>query len=222
VSARALALALLFGAAFPALAQYTGSFRHANPRGETIILTLRQDAQNRVTGTLSGRGTGYKVQATVNQKGLVGTLTGEQTLLYIAADLRGRELHVILAETDRDTKPNLGVTQQFVFTRAPPANDPASARAYDEELRRILTRNPWCAETVDRATGAGRTDRVVFEPDGRLLQPRDLEGKWRILGGTLQLSADGKNWRSQSLQVAQTAAGLPTINSGGLDYIVCK
>jgi hypothetical protein len=115
---RLLALIFLLAAA-PAWAQgYSGTYTAKNPAGNTVTLTLKQDEQGNVTGTLAGNGATFKVQGALQQGRLFGTASGESGTLYLLAQLEGSELRVVLAEPGPGGQPDYNRAQQFVMARA--------------------------------------------------------------------------------------------------------
>jgi hypothetical protein len=115
---RCLWLALLV-VAFPAMAQnYSGTYTTRNPGGNTVTLTLTQDKQGKVTGSLSGNGASFQVQGQAQPEGMMGTVTGEAGKLYIMAQLDGANLRVVLAEPGPGGQPNLQGAQQLLMTRS--------------------------------------------------------------------------------------------------------
>jgi len=233
-----------------AWAQYNGTFTTKNQQGGTVTLTVKQDAQKRVTGTLAGNGATFQLQGQVNADGLVGKLTGPQGSVFIAAELKGEALKVVLAEPGANGQPNLQAARQLAFTRssasASSAKEKASAPApaaggQDDQIKQFLTANAWCGFTYNKTSGTSRTERVVFHPNGVVVQGSGAQtyssgqygsvagqsqggqqGRWRVQQGMLHLSQDGMNWTPQPLQVTRNSNGSPIIKSGGKEYMVCR
>lgn len=221
----------------PALAQnYSGTYTTQNPQGGTVTLRLKQDANKAVTGTLSGNGNTFQIQAEVTAEGVLGTVTSGANTLYMLAQLQGGKLNVILAEPGPGGQPNLQAARQLVFTKGTP-----QASTGSDQLSQFLTRNAWCGFTYNQRTGTSTRERVVFHGDGVVVQQSGAEtytsgrsgtvagqygggkqGRWKVENGQLQLSEDGLNWAPQALQVTQNSNGYPIIKSGGKEYMVCN
>src|SRR5437667_12191759 len=95
-----LSAALL--ACAPALAQnYAGTYTAPNASGGTVMLTLAQDAQSRVSGTLTGYGSSsLQVQARIEADGLHGTAGNNFGMLYLTGRVNGEELSIALTGYD--------------------------------------------------------------------------------------------------------------------------
>lgn len=239
-----LSLVLLFWcAAVLAAENFAGTYTARNPAGNVVTLTLEQDAQGKVSGTLSGQGTSFKVEAEVRPEGLLGMLTGESGSLFLISRLRGNELDVVLAEQGPNGQPNMQATRQFVMTRGAAKKPAAAAKpaAQDQEAVQFLTANAWCSFTYNQRSGTSTRERVVFRPDGSVTQQGGAEtyssgrsgtvsgqqtsgnqGRWRVRGGQLELSADGATWAPQPLEVTKNSNGYPIIKSGGKEYMICQ
>jgi len=237
----AFVIAALSSAA--ALAQsYTGTFTTTNQQGGTVTLVLKQDAQKKVTGTLSGNNNTFQVQAEATPQGLMGAVTGPQGQLYLMGQYEGANLVVILAEPAPGGGPNLQAARRIVFTSGAkkPAAPPAASGG-DAQLSQFLTRNAWCGFTYNQRTGTSTRERVVFHPNGVVVQSSGAEtynsgpsgtvagqygggqqGRWKVANGSLHLSQDGQNWTPQPLQITQNSNGYPIIKSGGKEYMRCN
>jgi hypothetical protein len=238
-----LSIALLCGAPAFAADNFAGTYTARNPQGNVVTMTLKQDKQGKVSGTLSGQGLTFTVEAEVRPEGMIGTLSGESGMLFLISRLRGAELDVLLAEPGPTGQPNMEATRQFVMTRGAatkpaPAAKPATP---DKEAVQFLTANAWCSFTYNQRSGTSTRERVVFRPDGTLTQQGGAEtyssgrsgtvagqhasgsqGRWRVRGGQLELSADGAKWTAQPLEVTKNSNGYPIIKSGGKEYMVCQ
>ncbi len=240
--AACLSLALAAWCA-PALAQsYAGTYTTRNPQGNIVTLTLEQDAKGRVTGTLSGQGTTFRVEAEARPDGLAGTLSSEAGTLVLLSRLNGNELQVLLAEAGPDGRPNLQAARQIVMTRSA-AQTPKSQASGSPEQQAVefLTANAWCSFTYNQRSGTSTRERVVFRGDGTVTSQGGAEtyssgyggtvagqhasgnqGRWRVEGGMLQLSSGGVNWSPQPLEVTRNSNGYPILKSGGKEYMVCQ
>ena len=114
-----LLVASLLTLAFPAAAQqFTGTFTAQGQAGP-ITLALQQAASGAVTGTLSGNGAVFQIEAQPEEAGtIVGTATGPQGRLFFQATLQGDQLHVIFVEPGPDSQPNYATAQELAFTRS--------------------------------------------------------------------------------------------------------
>jgi hypothetical protein len=97
---------------------FSGTYTVTNDAGATVTLTLAQDAQGQVTGTLSAPGVSYVVSGMIDEGSVLGTVANEMGGLYFAAELDGAQLHVTLFEPDAYNQPNYDTGQTIVFTRA--------------------------------------------------------------------------------------------------------
>jgi hypothetical protein len=229
-----------------ALAQnFSGTYTTKNPQGGSVTLTLKQDAQSRVSGTLSGNGNTFQIQGQAQPTGILGTVTGDNTTLFLHAQMNGAELRVILAEADANGQPNLQATREIVMARAGSggghASKPAPSANQETQLSQFLTRNAWCSFSYNQRSGTSTKERVMFRADGTVTQQGGAEtyssgysgtvagqhtsgnqGRWRVQGTSLELSQDGMNWAPQPLQVTQNSNGYPILKSGGKEYMVCQ
>jgi len=123
------ALSFVLLCCVPAFAadNFAGTYTARNSQGNVVTLTLKQDAQGKVSGTLAGQGLTFEVEGEVRPEGLIGTLTGDSGMLFLISRLRGAELDVLLAEPDPSGQPNMQATRQFVMTRGA-AKKPAAAK----------------------------------------------------------------------------------------------
>ncbi len=238
-----LSIALLCCAPAFAADNFAGTYTARNPQGNVVTLTLKQDKQGKVSGTLSGPGLTFKVEAEVRPEGLVGMLSGESGTLYLISRLRGAELDVLLAEPDSAGQPNMQATRQFVMARGAAKKPAAAAKpaTADQEAAQFLTANAWCSFTYNQRSGTSTRERVVFRPDGTVSRQGGAEtyssgrsgtvagqhasgdqGRWRVRGAQLELSADGAKWTAQPLEVTKNSNGYPIIKSGGKEYMVCQ
>ena len=241
---RALALLVFFLFTGNSFAQtYAGRYTTKNEQGGDVVLSLKQDAKKAVTGTLSGNGNTFQVKGEAKPEGMVGTVSGANTLLYIMAKLEGPQLRVWLAEPGRDGKPNLQGAREFVLTKGGKESPSAKAETPSggDQLSQLLISSPWCSFTYNQTSGASRSERVVFHPNGVVASGSNAEsyssgpsgsvagqtrggdqGRWRVQSGVLHLSKDGANWEPQNLQVTRNSNGYPIIKSGKKEYSQCR
>jgi hypothetical protein len=216
----ALALFAFLSLPAAALAQnFSGTYSVPNQQGGMVTLTLRQDAQQRVTGTLTGNGNTLQIRGQVQNGSVLGTATGGLGALYLAAQFEGQRLRVMLAEAGPDGQPNLGAAQQIVMPRAAPAAEagapaqgagpqsqhpaqqaPQGGSPADAQLTQLLTSSAWCAFSYNQRSGASSKERVVFGRDGRVLQQTGAETYSSGYGGTFAGQSSRGNqgrWRVQ-------------------------
>jgi hypothetical protein len=167
---------------------YSGTFTTTNQQGGTVTLTLKQDAQSQVKGTLTGNNTTFQVAAQATPQGLMGTVTGQQGNLYIMAQYEGASLIVILAEPGPNGQPDLQAARRIVFAKAgagapaAPKKDAKEAAApkapqggVDGQLTQLLTSSAWCGFTYNQRSGTSTKERVVFNANGTVFQTSGAE-----------------------------------------------
>jgi len=207
-----------------ALAQsYGGTYVTQNQQGGKVVLTLKQNAQKQVTGTLSGNGNTFEVLAEVNQNGqLIGTISGNGAKLFLAAELEGRQLKVALVEPGPSGQPNLNASRQLVMTRSGAASPAAKAApaapaagkeasAQDAQISQFLSGNAWCAFSYNKTSGASHKERVVFRRDGVVVQTTGGETYSSGAAGTVAGQSWGGNqarWRARNAQLELSRDGV--------------
>jgi hypothetical protein len=211
---------LLYAALFacaPALAQnYGGSYTAKNASGGNLMLTLTQDGQKRVSGTLTGHGSSsLQVQARVEGEGLRGTAANSFGMLYLTGRLDGDELSIVLTESDLGGKPNPQKARELRLAKVQ-----AKVAPQDGELTRALTRNAWCSLAYDIG-GNRNKERLVFMANGLVMQTPGKQSRWRVLNETLELSADGLSWTPQPLRVGLSSSGNAVLQSHNKEYSQC-
>jgi hypothetical protein len=144
VTATRSALAALLLMVTPALAvgqvlDYSGTYVLTTALDEQMTLTLVQNIDRGVSGTLSGEGVSFRVEATVDADLLNGTLWLDREPLYFEGVLNGPELILRLTA---DAQGRIGYFRgaELVFTQeiADPYDSGAQARGRDP----LDTRNP--------------------------------------------------------------------------------
>ncbi len=238
---RAALLCTALLACAPAHAQpYSGTYTAQNAQGGSVTLVLEQRA-NAVSGTLSGNNHVFRVQAELTPEGVLGTVSGNGTTLYMLAQLRGETLDVVLAEPGADGAPNLQAARQLAFARTAAGGPAAAPGRASDQLSQFLTRNAWCGFTYNQRSGTSTSERVVFHANGVVTQQSGREtyssgpsgtvagqygggkqGRWKVQDNVLHLSEDGFNWEPQPLQITQNSNGYPIIKSGGKEYMICN
>jgi hypothetical protein len=210
-----LSAALL--ACAPALAQdYGGTYTARNASGGTVMLTLAHDEQKRVSGTLTGHGSGsLHVQARVESDGLRGTAGNNFGMLFLTGRLNGEELSIVLTEPDVGGKPNPQRTSELRLAKAEAKTAPQNQR-----LSQALIRNAWCSSGYD-ISGKRSLERLLFMPNGLVNQTPGRQARWRVQNETLEFSSDGISWSPQPLRLALSSSGSPVLQSHNKEYLQC-
>jgi hypothetical protein len=122
-----------FAAARPAVAQsseYAGSWEASVPNGGKVTLVLRQEGR-RITGTLSGNGSTFTVEAEVAADGgFYGTARAREGAVFIGGERQGAALGLALADLNSAGMPDLRSAQELRLTRSSVvASAPADAPA---------------------------------------------------------------------------------------------
>ena len=116
-----------------------------------------------------------------------------------------------------------------------------AATPQDRQLAQLLTGSPWCYFSYNQTSGASRTERVVFRPDGTGGQGTNAESyssgnagvvagqsqgggqfRWRLQSGVLLVTQDGVQWEQIPLRVTQNSNGSPIVNAGTKEYARCN
>lgn len=181
---------------------FTGNWEFTAPNGNRVSLVLRQEGR-RVTGTLSGNGSRFEVEAEVGSDGLFyGTARAQSGTLFIGAERSGEELGVALAEMTSAGVPDMRNAQELRMQRVsatadagstpggkpgsrpnPGAGSPSPASPTpnaggspaDQQLSQLLVSSPWCYMRYSQQMGSTTTERVVFSRDGRVVSRTQRE-----------------------------------------------
>ena len=97
------------------VAQQFGGVYSASPDTATVVtLMLRQDAANKLTGTLAARGESFPVEGMVEDGAAIGAIRTGGTGFYFEAQLRNDQLELTIVDVDRagDYEPWRGVHYQ--------------------------------------------------------------------------------------------------------------
>ncbi len=119
-----LALLLLVPAGVAAQ-NYSGTYSMQNQQGGLISLTLRQDAQGTLTGSMSGNNQQYQVEGMLEEGIAVGAIYNDQGGVYFEAQLQGAELLLTLIEPGPDNEPDYSKMQDLVLSRQGGAGAPS-------------------------------------------------------------------------------------------------
>jgi hypothetical protein len=214
---RAACLSAALLACAPALAQnYGGTYTARNASGGTVMLTLAQDEQKRVSGTLTGHGSSsLHVQARVEADGLRGTAGNNFGMLYLTGRLKGEELSIVLTEPDLGGKPNPQRASELRLAKAE-----AKTAPQNEQLSQALTRHAWCSLGYE-ISGKRSMDRLVFMRNGLVDQTPGRQARWRVQNETLEFSRDGISWSPQPLRLALSSSGSAVLQSHNKEYAQC-
>ena len=96
---------------------YTGTYVTPNTAGGAVTLTMSQDTQGNVTGSLAGGGMTYVLQGLIEEGSVFGTLSSDRGNVYFFAELAGSQLAVTLFEADANNQPNYDSAQELQFTK---------------------------------------------------------------------------------------------------------
>ena len=88
----------------------------AQAGGAPVTLVLQKDPQGKVTGSLSGNGVSYAVEAEMQGEDVAGSLSGGGMRSYFEAHREGTQLRVIMAETGADGKPDYAKAREIMFS----------------------------------------------------------------------------------------------------------
>jgi hypothetical protein len=108
---------LLLVPAVAAAQSFTGSYAVQSQQGGTITLTLRQDAQGTLTGSMTGNDVQYQVEGMLEEGVAVGAIYNEQGGVYFEAQLQGGQLLLTMIEPGPDNQPDYSKTQDLVLMR---------------------------------------------------------------------------------------------------------
>lgn len=106
---------LLTGLAF---AQNLSGTYILSSQGTTLTLTLEQDAQGNIKGTLSSTaGAQFRVEGVIRENVAVGTCVSNQGGSYFEAHLKGNQLLFALIEPGLNNQPDYSKVKQLTFKR---------------------------------------------------------------------------------------------------------
>lgn len=131
---------------------------------------------------------------------------------------------------------------------AAPNSAPRGSTPQDQQLIQLILSSPWCSyhysggKTYTGGTaGSEHTTRTVFGSDGTVVETSGGEitstgapgavwgnsagrkqGRWKVQGGALWLSADGVQWVPQPMTVSRNSNGYPIVKTGNTEYFQCR
>jgi hypothetical protein len=109
----------------PSFAQsFSGTYAVANQQGGAIALTLQQDAQNALVGTMSGNGVQYQVEGIVEEGIAMGAIYNQEGGVLFEAQLEGSQLLLSLFEVGPDNEPDYSTPTELILTRQEAAAGP--------------------------------------------------------------------------------------------------
>jgi hypothetical protein len=118
----------------------------------------------------------------------------------------------------------------------------ASAAAQtDAEIRQVLLSSAWCSFTYNKVSGASRTERAQFSPQGTLVVSSGAESYssgrsgsvagqstggatyfWKVERGDVHLSEDRFSWRAVGLEGKRNSNGSIILTADGKEYAQCR
>ncbi len=182
---------------------YSGTYTAANQQGGTITLTLRQDAQNALLGTMSGNGAQFQVEGIVEEGIAVGAIYNDEGGVYFEAQLQGSQLLLSLFNVGADNEPDYSNPTELILNRQAGAAAPAPSPPPVA---------PGAAPSGGgNPLGGGSSFAGSFVGEGISLQLQASQGGYN---GTLTFQG-----QSYPVQATATDAGLQgTFSAGGEAY----
>lgn len=193
-------------------------------------LSLTQDAQGNVTGTLkSDDGVTFDLEGVIKETFVAGIITANERASYFKAQLVGQGLKLSVIPLNGENQPDYSQAREFVFTRqgggaAPrePASlaPPVEGRPADNPLAR-----PAASGSQDPLLGTFADDRLRVELKGG---GGKYQGQMQLQGQTFPLSArstDGRTLKGtfasggNNFEFSATLEGATlTLSTGGATY----
>lgn len=103
----------------PALAQnFTGTFSTNNASGVTVTMTLQQDANGGITGSVTLPSMSLSVQGALREGRMLAVAMGDQGTLWFDGGLQGDQLILKIAEPDENGNPVWDESEQMMFVRS--------------------------------------------------------------------------------------------------------
>ncbi|MGD8726386.1 MAG: hypothetical protein PVH40_02010, partial [Gemmatimonadales bacterium] len=218
-------VALLLLSVSIAAQNYSGTYAVQNQQGGLISLTITQDAQGTLTGTMSGNNQQYQVEGMLEEGIAVGAIYNQQGGVYFEAQLQGAQLLLTLIEPGPDNQPDYTKMQDLVLTR-----QGAAGAAGQVQQAPAAGANPLAARQ-----GGGDPFAGTFVGDGLSLQLQQTQGGYagsltfegqsfpvqaRAQGGQLQgaFTAGGQQYAFQ----ARVQGGSMTLVSDGNSYALTR
>src|SRR5439155_598649 len=153
---------------------FSGSYAMRLPNGGAITISLNQDQAGHATGTMTGNGSSFPIDARIQN----GNLVGKAGAVYFEAALEGNKIEVVMSDF-----PSGGQTNQLErrgtggsgpsLSAGPsgataPAGQPGTDQA-SQQLTQLLTSSSWCSFSYSATSGSSNTSKSTFRPDGILV-----------------------------------------------------
>jgi hypothetical protein len=103
---------------------FSGTFSVANQQGGVITLTLQQDGQNALAGTMSGNGVQYQVEGVVEEGIAVGAIYNQEGGVFFEAQIQGSQLLLSLFDVGPDNEPDYSNPTELILMRQGAAAGP--------------------------------------------------------------------------------------------------
>ena len=219
-----------------AFAQNLSGAYTLSSQGTTLTLTLTQDAQGKIKGTLvSTTGARFQIEGLIQNGVGVGTCVDNQGGSYFEAHPKGNELLFALIEPDANNKPDYSKIKQLLFTkkdgmtlgqqgaqaipgeqgRQPQAPPPGAGSQLMQQMAAVY----YSFSSAGLSYSGGTERRVTLCPDGTYYSGSESSysagagtaGAW----GTASQQADRGTWRvqgniNQGLLTTIDSSGKPT------------
>ena len=109
------------------------------------------------------------------------------------------------------------------------------------QLQQLLLSSAWCAFSYNASSGTTRNERVVFAANGTGTRSTNAETynsgnagtvagqygggeafHWKVQGGDLHVSADGRTFSPGNIRVNFNSNGAPIVLANGREYMQCR
>lgn len=179
---------------------YTGTYT-ASYQGVTATLVLQQDAQGKITGTLSstkGKGAQFRIEGNLEEGLAVGLCNSEDGAVYFEAELEGDKLRFSMFDVGENNNPDYSKAKNLEFVRQNAGTIAGQGAASSAQ-------NPLAQKPIDPFVG-------TFSGQGLTLSLQATGGKY---SGTF-------NFSGQTFPVAAQKKGGSSIEgtfeSGGTEF----
>jgi len=192
---------LLMVPAAAAAQDYSGTYSLQNQQGGLVTLTVKQDAQGALSGSMSGNNQQYQLEGILEEGIAVGAIYNDQGGVFFEAQLQGAELLLTMIEPGPDKQPDYSKMQDLVLTR-----HGATAGAEPQRQKPAQGANPLAA-----AGGQGDPFAGSFTGNDISVQLQAGQG-----GYTGSLTFQGQSFPVQALAQGTQLEGAFT--AGGQQY----
>jgi hypothetical protein len=233
-----LSLALLLLVANGVVAQeYTGTFTVPNDVGGVMTLTLQQQGDGSVSGSLSSNGVTYEVDGFVEEDTLMGAMFNDQGGFWFEAERDDAELYVTLYESDENGEPDYERYTEIDFTFAGASGGAGQAARQPTAARGNPLGGAEPSSSGNPLAGGGATDPYVGQfSDGNVTlrlqgQGGQYQGQVTVGGQVYPVSAAGGpsglegliQTPEEAYDMSITAAGSGLVLlSGGVRYDLAR